>query len=290
MRLLPGIGVLALAVLLGGLAALVRGRAMRFMPAVRTFAVVAAASVALLHLLPEAMASHGWRAHVATALGLVGPSLLERVFPVHGGHEHRAPTTALSIGYAAVLVHQLGEGAALATLARSGALSPSVVLAVAAHTVPLAMVVAIGVLEAKGGRGLAAPSVATTAATALALIGVALATAAGALVGSVVSQASLSVVEPWALATIAGLLLHALAHDALPAPTTTPRGRVLEAVAGILGLATAVAGIEEHGWIQAFSASVRGVGLGLVATLVVGRSFVSRGIHDHDRHDHGEHG
>lgn len=285
MRLLPGIGILALAVLLGGLGALLRGRAWRFMPAIRTFAVVAAASVALLHLLPEAISAVGLGALVAMAAGLLGPALLERLFPVQGGHEHRAPTTALAMGYAAVIAHQLGEGAAVATLARSGALSPSILLAIAAHTVPLAMVVAIRVLEAKGNGAADAPPRDATLPTFLALSGVALATAAGAAAGSVLNAASLAVVEPWALATVAGLLLHALAHDALPAPITTRRGRIGEAGSGLAGLLVATVGIEGNGWIQGVSWPLRAAGLGVAATLVIGRSFVSRGMHDHDRRD-----
>ena len=50
-------------------------------------------------------------------------------------------------------------------------------------------------------------------------------TAGGALAGSFVSDARLESVEPWVLAVAAGLLLHALSHDAFPKPQPTPRGR-----------------------------------------------------------------
>src|SRR6185503_11754360 len=120
---------------------------------IRTFAVVAAASIAVLHLLPEAMAAIGPRALVATAIAAFGPALVERLIPSQRVHRHDAPTTALAMGYAAVIAHQAGEGAALASLASTGALSAGIVLAIAAHTVPLAMVVAIRVLEVKSGGG-----------------------------------------------------------------------------------------------------------------------------------------
>src|SRR5689334_14777484 len=109
------------------------------MPMIRTFAVVAAASIALLHILPEAVAAAGAGALAAALLGAVGPMVLERALPARPSHE--APTTALAMGYAAVVVHQAGEGAALASLAETGALSAGIVLAIAAHTTPLAMVV-----------------------------------------------------------------------------------------------------------------------------------------------------
>jgi len=72
--LVPSIAILAIAIALGGLAAFWHDRAKRAIPPVRTFAVVAAASIAVLHLLPEAIAEVGWPALLAAAAGLLGPS------------------------------------------------------------------------------------------------------------------------------------------------------------------------------------------------------------------------
>ncbi|APR84718.1 Hypothetical protein A7982_10067 [Minicystis rosea] len=178
MSLALGIAILALAVVLGGLAAIFREPTRWAMSAVRTFAVVAAAAIALLHLLPEAIAVVGVAAVAVALVGAVGPAVLERAIPSAHGHEHEAPTTALAMGYAAVVAHQAGEGAAFASLAQTGALSIGIVLAVAAHTVPLAMVVGIRVHEARGerrgGHG---------RALGLALGGVIMATAIGAFAG-----------------------------------------------------------------------------------------------------------
>src|SRR5262249_32257877 len=96
-----GIAILAFAVLLGGLAALFPDATRRVMSMVRTFAVVAAASIALLHLLPEAVSEAGWGALLAAALGAFGPIALERAIPSQRAHAHDAPTTALAMGYAA---------------------------------------------------------------------------------------------------------------------------------------------------------------------------------------------
>ncbi len=280
MSLLLGISILALAVIVGGLAAVFRTRAEGAMPAVRTFAVVAAASVALLHLLPEAIAEVGLWAVLATGVGLVGPVALERAFEKEPGHDHahEAPTTALAMGYAAVVAHQAGEGAAVATLARTGGLTLSIVLAIAAHTVPLAMVVAIRVLEVRGTEAGA------KRATGLALAGVALATVVGAFAGNLLGTARIAAVEPWILATIAGLLLHALAHDPAPATPGTPKARLADAAAGLVGLVIALAGVEEHGWTQHIPGPAQVAGVVLVAAAIVARSFRShthRGSHRH---------
>lgn len=274
MSLLFGVALLALAVALGGLAAIWRDTGRRAMAGIRTFAVVAAGAVAVLHLLPEALSAIGWPALVAAAVGLVGPSLLERSF-THDPHED-APTTALAMGYAAVVAHQAGEGAALAGLARTGALTASIVLAIAAHTVPLAMVVAIRVMEARGANAHG-----TRRATALALGGVAGSTMIGALGGNLVGAAQLEAVQPWVLATVAGLLLHALSHDALAAPPETKRGRVVDATAGLVGLGVAVLGVEDTGWLATVPLAVRVAGVVVLGAAIAARSLVPRKARGH---------
>ena len=277
MSLLVGIAILAFAVFIGGLAALWRERGRRAVPAIRTFAVVAAVAIALFHLLPEAISSAGWLVLIATAIGAFGPAALERLIPSERAHTHNAPTTALAMGYAAVIAHQAGEGAALASLAGTGALSAAIVLAIAAHTVPLAMVVAIRVLEVRAGPG-------AKHATILALAGVALATCAGALGGNLLGTARLTAIQPWILATVAGLLLHALSHDALEPASPTNGGRVVDMLAGWAGLALALLGTEERGWIERVPAAFRAVGVVALAGVIAARSFWRRepsAGHDH---------
>jgi ZIP family zinc transporter len=289
-----GIAILATAVALGGLAALLRERGKRAMPAIRSFAVVAAAAVALLHLLPEAVDSVGWPALLAAAVGLFGPLVLERKLLHQHGHAHvhrhartsdvpgwaelagptsgegaanPAPTTALAMGYAAVIAHQAGEGAAVASLAQTGALSPSIVLAIAAHTVPLAMVVAIRVLEVKVGAG-------RKRAMSLALAGVALSTIVGSLAGNLLGAAGVASFQGWILAVVAGLLLHALSHDALGPADRSVSGRIVDASAGLAGLALALLGIEDQGWVASVPWWLRALGVAFVAMAILGRSFL----------------
>ncbi len=279
MSLLVGIAVLAFAVFVGGLAALWRERGRRAVPAIRTFAVVAAVAIALFHLLPEAIAAGGWVVLIATAIGAFGPAALERMIPSERAHTHDAPTTALAMGYAAVIAHQAGEGAALASLAGTGALSAAIVLAIAAHTVPLAMVVAIRVIEVRPG-----PS--AKHATFLALAGVALATVAGALGGNLLGTARLAAVQPWILASVAGLLLHALSHDARAPTSQSLGGRIADAFAGWAGLLLAALGIEEGGWTHHLPVALQiGGGVVLAAAIVV-RSFLPQRAASHAEHDH----
>jgi ZIP family zinc transporter len=274
--LLPGISILALAILLGGLAAVWREHGRRAMPGIRTFATVAAASIALLHLLPEAIADAGWGALGAAAAGLFAPALLERLGP---GHEHgtrRTTAATLWMAFAAILVHQIAEGAAVASLARAGALSAAIVLAIAAHTVPLAMVVAIRVLE------LRRPEEASNwRAAVLALLGVALATVGGGLSGNLLGSERVGQIKPWLLAAVAGLLLHAVSHEMRPHDRPSLRSRIGAAVAGLLGLSLAVIGIDgSDEWVLAVPWPVRIVVLGAMAAAIVVRCCAPRRAHD----------
>jgi hypothetical protein len=276
--LLTGIAVLALAVILGGLAALLPEPGRRAMAAFRTFAVVAAASIALLHLLPEAISAVGYGAVGAALLGALGPALLERMIPAPAVHAHETPTTALAMGYAAVIAHQAGEGAALASLAETGALSAAIVLAIAAHTVPLTMVVGIRVQEARVGAG-------GWRAIAVALIGVIAATAIGAAIGPFVGEARLVTVQPWILAAVAGLLLHALSHDVLAPPGSSTGARLADMLAGWTGLGMAIVGVEHGGWLDRVPLAGRIAGVALIAGAIAARSFLARAHpHPHPHH------
>lgn len=268
MSLTLGIFLLVLAVALGGLLAVLRGWDSGAMPAIRTFAVVAAASIALLHLLPEALGELGWRALLPAAAGLLAPMVMER-FIVGEDCARHAPRMALALGYAAVLVHQFGDGAAVSSLARAGLLSTPVVLALAAHTVPLAMVVSLLTREARAG----ADGVRVTCA---ALTGIALATVLGALTPRLIGQHRFESAEPWVLATIAGLLVHAVSHEAIASRAVTPASRAAEAAGGLLGLALGVLGIDEEAWVRRLPSGFSVAGLVLLAALVLLRSYGPR--------------
>ncbi|KYF68362.1 hypothetical protein [Sorangium cellulosum] len=273
MSLALGVSFLALAVMLGGLAALFRHRNEGAMSALRTFALVGAASIALLHLLPEALGEIGWLGFVAAAAGFLAPAVLERLVLGEAG-AHRTPTTALAMGYAAVLAHQFGEGAAVASLSRVGQLSLPIVIALAAHTVPLAMVVAIQVLEVRAGTG-------GKRAMSAALAGIALATVIGAFATRLVDAEQFEAVEPWVLSAVAGLLLHALSHEAIASGPATFVSRAGEAMGGLLGLFLATIGIDKEEWVQQIPVALRISALVILAGLIFLRSYGPRRAVEH---------
>jgi len=261
-----GLAVLAFAVLLGGLAAIWRDHGRRVVPGLGSFAVVASAAIALLHLLPEAIAEAGWGALGAAAAGFLGPFVIERLMPHKGPHAEDG--AALAVGYVAVLLHQAGEGTAVASLARAGELSPTIVLAIAGHTVPLAMVVAIQALgqgTKMKGRTLAA----------LSLAGTAFATVIGALSLDLVGDARIGAIKPWLVAAVSGLLLHALSHAPHVAEDTGARRRVTNILAGLVGLAVALVSLEQDGWIRHVGWPLRVLGIAALVAGVVAKGMWS---------------
>jgi len=259
-----GLSVLAIAVALGGLAAVWRDHGRRVVPGLEMFATVAAGGVALLHLLPEAIVEGGIFTLVPLLVALVVPVIIER----RARDEQTSSTGALLAGYVAVLVHQAGEGTAIATLARTNELRPAIIVAIAAHTVPLAMVIAIRAITTSADAQRA------RVRAALALVGCALATVVGALSLEVIDPSLIAKGKPWLVAAVAGLLLHALLHGTKRADEGDMRGRITDVVAGLLGLSVAVLSLEQDGWVRFVSWPLRLALLVGLITAVVVRGFV----------------
>jgi zinc transporter ZupT len=259
-----GLSILALAVVLGGVAAAWRDQGQRVTPGLATFATVAAAGVALLHLLPEAIVEGGAFTLIPLLVALFVPVLIER--RTHGSEA--SATGTLIAGYIAVLLHQAGEGTAIATLARTNNLNTTIILAVAAHTIPLAMIVAIRArsMVTDAHRGIVQAS--------LALVGCALATVVGALSLEVINPASIAQGKPWLVAAVAGLLLHALFHETKRPDEDDLRSRVTDVAASLVGLAVSVVSLEPDGWIRLISWPLRLALLGALIIAVVARVFV----------------
>lgn len=266
MSLAVGLTVLVIAVALGGLAAAWRDHGRRVVPGIATFATVAAAGVALLHLLPESIVEGGVFALVPLLVTLFVSVLLER----RSRNADASPTGALIAGYIAVIIHQAGEGTAIATLARTNELRPTIIFAIAAHTVPLAMVVAIRAVTTSSDAHR------SVIRASLALIGCALATVVGAFSIEVIDATFLAQTKPWLVAAVAGLLLHALFHDHETKRPDEPdvRRRVTDIVAGLLGLSVAVLTLEPDGWVRLVSWPLRLALLGALIAAVIVRVFV----------------
>lgn len=158
------------------------------------FVLISICGLVLLEVLPEAFSAGGLWSLGFLALGLLGPSVLE-----HGLARVRRGTHLFALGLAIVglVLHSLGDGAALAAEAAQthGALG----LAIAIHSVPVGLVV-WWLLYPVFGAWL----------PALALIAMGTGTVTGFVFG--VSVAGLLGAEGWAWfqALIAGSILHVI--------------------------------------------------------------------------------
>lgn len=205
--------------------------------ALSTFAIVAALAVVLLQLLPDAIAGAGWPALVVLAAGVALPRLLEAgiVRLAHGAR----PSIALELSYAALLLHQVGDGLGLGTYASAaheGHSHLDILLAISAHTVPL-----VALLTTAYARR-ASASVAIVRGA-----GLAVGQLTGVGIAALAPSVAFGAVEPWVTAAIAGLLVHVVTHDwQLEREAPTALSRTLTLVAVGAGTLLAFAGGHDH--------------------------------------------
>jgi hypothetical protein len=193
-----------LAVALGAGFGLASGNRRRSIGVLRWVALVFAFAVVFGHLLPEAVHGIGfWLASAIFVAALAMPFLLERVFR---GGPAGAHALGLELGFWGLIVHHLGDGLALGSVARVdehlGGSHLDVLLALVAHTVPLVAVVAAAYAPSHGRAG-----------TALRCAGFAVASAVGIFAASGVDAETIEAFHTWISAAVSGLLLHVAAHD-----------------------------------------------------------------------------
>ena len=228
-----------------------------------------AGSIAVfLSLLPEAAEEIGVYALIPFALTFGFAGALERM--LHGrGHEAGAkkPIAILDLGVAALAAHQALEGLAMGAvdlverregvtlLARIGTL-----FAMVAHTVPIVAVLTLALSRVAGLRAALLRVGLLTAASAAGVLLVAFPRIESALLDG----------SGWIHGGVAGLLLHAVVHAALPLRrpmTATARG--YEVVGFALGALFVVAAILAHGHVAEMlsptTALVVAGGLGVAA-------------------------
>ncbi len=238
------IAVTLASVLAGTLLALVPRSRDLWMGPVRTFALMAALSVVVLHLLPEALSEAGAWAILVFIVGLLTPEMLAKVsmFLWRAGHD--APPgqsrrdLALEASYVGVLVHRVGDGIGLGAFtvelfessARGG-----VIAALAAHCVPVVAIVVL-TFDSVRGRGSALKRAA----------GLGVASLSGVLVAHSVPAETFVTASAWVAAFVGGMLVHVVTHDlALQLPTS--RGaRVSDLIAAGLGLYVSFLGQGAH--------------------------------------------
>ncbi|MBK8234567.1 MAG: permease [Deltaproteobacteria bacterium] len=229
-------------VLLGAVLAAAAPRDSMWLGALRTFAITAVATLAALQLLPEAVEQLGAVALLlfvgALALPPAFAALLRRRLRRGSGAAVTAHGVGEELGYLGFVAHQFVEGLALGTY--TGPLHADhdhveLVLAVAAHTVPLTALF-IGTVLARRGRPPALRRV-------LALV---LASALGFAIAGWVSTRVTATVAPVLAALVAGFLSHVLLHHDLAPPRRTVSVRVLDVIAVAIGVALPLFSVHSH--------------------------------------------
>ena len=201
------------AIAMGAAIGLLSGRVEQALSPARTFAFVSAALVVVLHLLPEAVGREGVAALAVFVAGFAMPVVCERALRrMRGGRlpgddrpDEAAADVGLEIGYFGLLLHNLGDGLAIAAYAgplATGPVAADVALSIAAHSIPVTALLVVAFARHRGAR-----------AALRRAAGLALATVFGAQLGDLVPAALARAWEPWIGAGLAGLLLHVIAHD-----------------------------------------------------------------------------
>ncbi|MEY4549267.1 MAG: hypothetical protein RL685_5462 [Pseudomonadota bacterium] len=228
----PALAAIWLSVVLGAALGVWQRFAPRVTEPIRTFAVVAAALVVSLSLLPHALECEGILGLLGAALGYAAIPALERLGMALF---HRVDPRALrlELGYAGLLLHRFGDGVTMSVEGHGY----GVLWALGAHEVPIVALVTLAFAQ----RGL---GVALARATALGL-----SSSLGYFLVSALPAASWHALHGWADAGAAGVLLHIVAHEGLrlqaPAPSAEatslqPRSlpqRLLDLGAGLLACA-----------------------------------------------------
>ncbi|HEX4336788.1 MAG TPA: hypothetical protein VH062_12805 [Polyangiaceae bacterium] len=200
-----------LAVAMGTALAIVPRDGARIVKPIRIVALVAAVAVIATHLLPEALSELGAWALVAFAGGMAFPWIMDVLGHLIGRSQgdgaRSTPLATLEVSYAGLVVHRFGDGLSMGAIARTSetpTAAVTVLLALAAHIVPVTTVMVLAFVTMKGRR------VAMVRA-----VGLGVATMGGVLVAGFALEHGPKDVSPWISAVVAGLLLHLVA-PALP--------------------------------------------------------------------------
>ena len=232
----------------------VAGALMAFMPRgrdtwmgpVRTFGLMAAMSVVVMHLMPESLAQAGAWAILVFLAGLLAPELLGKLGAViwRVGHDdsHSPPerqrNMALEASYVGLFVHNVGDGIGLGAFTGELQLSHGnggVITALAAHAVPVAAIVVL-TFDSVRGRGSAIKRA----------IGLAAASIVGVLIAHTIPAEVFASANAWISAFVGGMLLHVVTHDLGVDLPKNAGQRSLDIVAAILGVWVSFLGREGH--------------------------------------------
>jgi len=225
--------VAVLSVLLGAALSFVPGTSRAVLGYMRTFATLAAVAVVVSHLLPEALRELGPLSILLFLAGWFAPALAH--FIGRRSTSGRAQHAVLEAGYWGLVVHHVADGIGLGAYTRLPAGQAShldVIVALAAHTVPLIAVVSIAYRTTFGARSAVMRS-----------LGLAAASVVGILLSSLASASTIEGFSPIIAAVAAGLLLHVVTHDLTEDPAHGPLARSLDLVVAALGVSVSLLGV-----------------------------------------------
>ncbi|MET0793895.1 MAG: hypothetical protein ABW061_20415 [Polyangiaceae bacterium] len=227
--------------LLVAVSSVLLGAALSFVPAtsravlgyMRTFATLAAVAVVVTHLLPEALRELGPLSLLLFLAGWFAPALAH--FIGQRSTSGRAQYAVLEAGYWGLVVHHVADGIGLGAYTRLPADQGShldVIVALAAHTVPLIAVVALAYRVTFGARS-----------AVLRSLGLAVASVIGIGLSSLIAPQTMDRFAPVIAAVAAGLLLHVVTHDLTDDPALTPLARSLDVLVAAAGVAVSLLGV-----------------------------------------------
>jgi len=199
----------------------------------RTFATLAAVAVVVMHLLPEALSELGPLSLLLFLFGWFAPALAH--FIGQRGTSGRSQHAVLEAGYWGLIVHHVADWIGLGTYTRLPSESGShldVIVALAAHTVPLIAVVSLAYKTTFGARS-----------AILRSVGLALAGVFGIGLSNMVSASTVERFAPVIGAVAGGLLLHVVTHDLTDDAARTPLSRTVDLLVAALGVGVSLLGV-----------------------------------------------
>lgn len=229
---LLALSLAALAV--GPLVYRVADRAREGLAALDGFVMTAIAGLVLVHIVPHAVEAAGVAAVAVAIAGFLGPGFIERALR---GAAHRVHSATLSLAVGGLLLHGFFDGVGLATPDGHSDGVSLLAIAVLLHRLPIGITL-WWLLHPRTGP----------LRSALVLVGLGLATAAGFAsadaFSSTMDAAWLGLVQ----ALIAGSLLHVVIHR--PAPVTVPksesRDRLFAGLGALAGIVAVTALASQH--------------------------------------------
>jgi len=225
--------VAVLSVLLGAALSFVPSTSRAVLGYMRTFATLAAVAVVVTHLLPEALRELGPLSILLFLAGWFAPALAH--FIGQRSTSGRAQHAVLEAGYWGLIVHHVADGIGLGAYTRLPTEQGShldVIVALAAHTVPLIAVVSLAYRTTFGARS-----------AVLRSLGLAAASVVGIGLSSLAAAATIERFAPIIAAVAAGLLLHVVTHDLTEDPAHGPLARSLDLIVAGLGVTVSLLGV-----------------------------------------------